>query len=101
MKRLLTFCAALTVAAIPAVTGLAGNASFAQGVPVQVPAQAAQAAKVAAAPTPTTSKHAEPGDDKGKHAEPGDDKGKHAEPGDDKGNDQNGKHGSDDGPGHE
>ncbi len=41
MMRLIAFCAAATVAAVPAVTGLVGNASFAQTVPVRVPAQVA------------------------------------------------------------
>jgi hypothetical protein len=115
MKRLLIFTAAAVVAAVPAITGLAGNASFAQSVPVRVPAQVA-AAQVAD-DHGGQNKHVEPGDDKGgqnKHAEPGDDKGgqnKHAEPGDDKGgqnthaepgDDNGGKHGGgDDGSGHQ
>jgi hypothetical protein len=88
MKRLLIFTAAAVVAAVPAITGLAGNASFAQSVPVRVPAQvaAAQAADDKGGQT----KHAEPGDDNGGQTE-------HAEPGDD----TSGKHGQDDGSGHQ
>src|SRR4249919_887406 len=86
MKRLLTIVIATTVAAVPAVLGLAGNASFAQSVPVRVPAQAQLVDDHGGA-----TKHAEPGDDNGgatKHAEPGDDNGgatEHPEPGDDNG----------------
>ena len=40
MKRLLLLGAAAVIAAAPAVTGLVGNASFAQSVPVHVPAGA-------------------------------------------------------------
>ncbi len=89
MKRLLIFTAAAVAAAVPAITGLAGNASFAQSVPVRVPAQVAAAQ--AADDNGGQTKHVEPGDDNGgatKHAEPGDDNGgatTHAEPGDDNG----------------
>ncbi len=114
MKRLLTFAVVTIVAAVPAVIGLAGNPSFAESVPVRVPAtaQTVAAQTVAAAhATPTTTddkggqtKHPEPGDHRGggakarpsaspttsssAHPEPGDDKGglaAHPEPGDDKG----------------
>ena len=67
MKKLLITAAVVAAAAVPAVTGLVGNASFAQSVPVQVPAGAKTI------------------DDHGRHAEPGDDRGQHAEPGDDRG----------------
>jgi hypothetical protein len=40
MKRLIVCSVTAAVAAIPAIFGLAGNASFAQSVPVRVPAQA-------------------------------------------------------------
>jgi len=82
MKRIIITAAAL-VAAIPASLGLMGNASFAQSVPVRVPAHATLLG--------VPSKHIEIGDDKGgltAHAEPGDDKGgasTHVESGDDKG----------------
>ena len=67
MKKLLIAAAVAAVAAVPSVTGLVGNASFAQSVPVHVPAGASTI------------------DDHGRHAEPGDDRGRHAEPGDDRG----------------
>jgi hypothetical protein len=82
MKRFFAFGLAAAVAAVPAVVGLAGNASFAHSVPVQVPA------------------HVQSIDDRGgqtRTAEPGDDKGgqtRTAEPGDDRGGDSGG-HGSD------
>ena len=67
MKKLLIAAAVAAAAAVPGVIGLAGNASFAQSVPVHVPAGASTI------------------DDHGRHAEPGDDRGRHAEPGDDRG----------------
>ncbi len=67
MKKLLITAAVVAIAAVPGVIGLVGNASFAQSVPVQVPAGASTL------------------DDHGRHAEPGDDHGRHAEPGDDRG----------------
>src|SRR5262252_6418339 len=67
MKKLLITAAVAAFAAVPGVTGLVGNASFAQSVPVQVPAGAGTL------------------DDHGRHAEPGDDHGQRAEPGDDHG----------------
>jgi hypothetical protein len=77
MKKLIIAAAVAALAAAPAVTGLVGNASFAQSVPVQVPAGART--------IDDHGRHAEPGDDRGQHAEPGDDHGQHAEPGDDRG----------------
>ena len=77
MKKLLIAAAVVAVAAVPGVIGLAGNASFAQSVPVQVPAGAST--------IDDHGRHAEPGDDRGRHAEPGDDRGQRAEPGDDRG----------------
>ena len=89
MKRLLILGAAAVIAAAPAVTGLVGNASFAQSVPVHVPA----GARII--------------DDHGRQVEPGDDRGRHAEPGDDRGSDSprsddggSGHGGQDDGSGH-
>jgi len=82
MKRIIITAAAL-VAAIPASLGLMGNASFAQSVPVRVPAHATL--------LPDPNRHVEIGDDKGgasTHVESGDDKGgasTHVESGDDKG----------------
>jgi len=82
MKRIIITAAAL-VAAIPASLGLMGNASFAQSVPVRVPAHATLLGD--------PSKHIEIGDDNGgasAHLESGDDKGgasAHLESGDDKG----------------
>jgi hypothetical protein len=61
------------VAAVPGVTGLVGNASFAQSVPVQVPAGAK-----------TIDDHGRPvefRDDRGQAAEPGDDRGGASGPG--------------------
>ena len=75
MKRMLIVTAAAAVAAVPAVFGLVGNASFAQTVPVRVPAQVATQS---ADDHGGNSTHAEPGDDNGgssTHAEPGDDNG--------------------------
>ena len=69
MKKLLIGAAVAAFAAVPGVTGLVGNASFAQSVPVQVPAGASII------------------DDHGRHAEPQDDHGVRAEPGDDRGGD--------------
>jgi hypothetical protein len=77
MKRLLILGAAAVIAAAPAVTGLVGNASFAQSVPVHVPA----GARI----IDDHGRQVEPGDDRGRHTEPGDDRGRHAEPGDDHG----------------
>jgi hypothetical protein len=76
-KKLLIAAAVAAIAAVPVVTGLLGNASFAQSVPVHVPAGART--------IDDHSRHAEPGDDHGRHAEPGDDRGREAEPGDDRG----------------
>jgi hypothetical protein len=117
MKRLIILGTALVVTAVPAVTGLLGNQSFAQNVPVSVPIHATVAP---AHPTPSASpsddkgkqvepgddkgKQVEPGDDKSKQAESGDDKSKQAEPGDDKGSGSghgSGHGGSDDGSGHQ
>ncbi len=52
LKKLLIGAAVAAIAAVPSVTGLVGNASFAQSVPVQVPAGARTI------------------DDHGRHAEP-------------------------------
>jgi hypothetical protein len=82
MKRIIITAAAL-VAAIPASLGLMGNASFAQSVPVRVPAHATLLGD--------PSKHIEIGDDNGgssAHLESGDDNGgssAHLKSGDDKG----------------
>jgi hypothetical protein len=76
-KKLLIAAAVAAIASVPAVTGLLGNASFVQSVPVHVPAGART--------IDDHSHHAEPGDDRGRHAEPGDDRGRQAEPGDDRG----------------
>ena len=77
MKKLLIAAAGAAIAAVPGVTGLVGNASFAQSVPVQVPAGART--------VDDHGRHAELRDDRSRHAEPGDDRGQHAEPGDDRG----------------
>ena len=68
MRRLLLLGASATIAAVPAVFGLAGNPSFSQSVPVQTPVQA----KAVVTATPQTHDKA---DDRGKHVEPGDDRG--------------------------
>ena len=73
MKKLLIAAAVAAAAAVPGVIGLAGNASFAQSVPVHVPAGVST--------VDDHGRHAEPGDDRGRHAEPGDDRGRHAERG--------------------
>ena len=87
MKKLLIAAAVAAAAAVPGVIGLAGNASFAQSVPVHVPAGASTIDDHGrhAEPGDNHSRHAEPADDRGAKAEPGDDRGNHAEPGDDRG----------------
>jgi hypothetical protein len=89
MKKLLIAAAVVAAAGVPAVTGLVGNASFAQSVPVQVPAGARTIDDHGrhAEPRDDHGRHAEPGDDRGVQAEPGDDRGVQAEPGDDRGED--------------
>jgi hypothetical protein len=100
MNRLMLFAAGAGLALVPAVVGLTGNSSFAEGVAVRVPAQVTLGSDDVT-PEPTTtptgpvngtaSVSPEPGDDIGgatAHAEPGDDIGgatAHAEPGDDRG----------------
>jgi len=93
MKKMLIAAAVVALASVPGVTGLVGNASFAQSVPVQVPAGART--------LDDPGRHAEPGDDRGRHAEPGDDRGRHAEPRDDRGRhaEPGDDHGGDSGPG--
>ena len=87
MKKLLIAAAVVAVAAVPGVTGLVGNASFAQSVPVQVPAGARTIDDHGhhAQPLDDHGQRAQPGDDRGRHAEPGDERGQRAEPGDDHG----------------
>jgi hypothetical protein len=63
MKKLLIAVAVAAIASVPGVTGLVGNASFAQSIPVQVPAGARTI------------------DDHGRHAEPGDDRNGARDPG--------------------
>jgi len=63
MKKLLIAAAVAAIAGVPAVTGLVGNASFAQSVPVQVPASAKTFGD--------HGRHAEPGDDRGGASGPG------------------------------
>jgi hypothetical protein len=63
MKMLLIAVAVAAIASVPGVTGLVGNASFAQSIPVQVPAGARTI------------------DDHGRHAEPGDDRSGARDPG--------------------
>jgi len=67
MKKLLITAAVAAIAGVPAVTGLVGNASFAQSVPVQVPAGARTIGD--------HDRHIEARDDRGQRAEPGDDRG--------------------------
>jgi len=77
MRRLILTAGAALLVAVPAALGLVGNTSFAQSVPVRIPAQATLV-------DDTGSEHpgepAEKGDDKGGQrpagsTEPGDDKG--------------------------
>lgn len=75
-KKLMIAAAVAAIASVPAITGLVGNASFAQSVPVHVPAGARL--------IDDHGRHAEPGDDRSRHAEPGDDRSRQAEPGDDR-----------------
>jgi hypothetical protein len=65
-KKLMIGAAVAAIASAPAITGLVGNASFAQSVPVHVPAGARTI------------------DDHGSHTEPGDDRSRRPEPGDDR-----------------
>jgi hypothetical protein len=87
MNRLMLFAAGAGLALVPAVVGLTGNSSFAEGVAVRVPAQVTLGSDDVT-PEPTTtptgpvngtaSVSPEPGDDIGgatAHAEPGDDRG--------------------------
>jgi hypothetical protein len=73
MRKLLVAVAVAAIASVPGVTGLAGNASFAQSIPVQVP--------VGARTIDDHGRHAEPGDDHGRHAEAGDDRSGARDPG--------------------
>ena len=66
MKKLLIGAVVAAAASLPGVTGLVGNASFAQSVPVEVPAGARTI------------------DDHGQHPAYRDDRSRHAEPGDDR-----------------
>ena len=91
MNRIAIFATAVAIAAVPAAIGLAGNASFAQGVSVRVPAHAILLSDDGTTPD------AEPGDDGSATATPtaapsasatSDDRGgatAEAEPGDDNG----------------
>jgi len=101
VKKILLIAAAAIVAggiaSTPAVAGLAGNSSFSRQIPVQVPSQASPPQLVDEhgsasddRPTPSASRHLEPGDDHGasRTTEPGDDRGgasRSPEPGDDRG----------------
>lgn len=73
MKRILLGAIVLTVAAVPAVVGLWGNASFSQAVPIRVPASGQVM-------TPSPSPSLQTPDDKGgdvprdQRTEPGDDR---------------------------
>ena len=119
MNRIAIFATAVAIAAVPAAIGLAGNASFAQGVSVRVPAHAILLSDDGTTPdaepgddgsataTPTAAPSASAtSDDRGgatAEAEPGDDNGgqsAHAEPGDDKGGSTKGTRTSDDGSHH-
>jgi len=66
MKKLLIGAVVAAAASLPGVTGLVGNASFAQSIPVQVPAGART--------IDDHRQHAEPQGDRSRHAEPGDDR---------------------------
>jgi hypothetical protein len=77
MKKLLIAVAVAAIAGVPALTGLVGNASFAQSIPVQVPPGART--------LDDRGRHTEPRDDRSRHAEPSDDRGHRAELGDDRG----------------
>ena len=114
MKTRLLIGAAVIVAAVPAVIGLWGNASFSQDVPVRIPASG-QIVPLSPAPTATPSDSPTPSaspseglDDHGgetprdQRTEPGDDRdvqggvtvpGSTTEPGDDNGGSS---HGGDD-----
>ncbi|MFJ6651207.1 hypothetical protein ACIQLJ_00255 [Microbacterium sp. NPDC091313] len=82
-KRILLGAGALALAAVPAVVGLWGNASFAESVPVRVPASGQVAtAPPSASPTaaPAASTPAQVDDNGGdvprdERVEPGDDRG--------------------------
>ena len=72
-NRLLIGAAALVVVAVPAVAGLWGNASFAQSVPVRVPASGQIA--VISTPSPSSSVDDDGGDvPRDQRTEPGDDR---------------------------
>jgi hypothetical protein len=78
MKGILVTAGAALLVAVPAAMGLVGNTSFAQSVPVRVPAQARVLYDDHGGQRPTTA--TEPGDDHGGQrpttaTEPGDDHG--------------------------
>lgn len=101
MRRLIIIAATAAATTIPAVVGLTGNPALSHRVPVQARSQTIAVQQATQHPTTaTTSRTAEPGDDKGTHSEPGDDRGQHSEPGNDRGGHGHGGHGGDDGPGH-
>ena len=100
MNRIAIFATAVAIAAVPAAIGLAGNASFAQGASVRVPAQAVLLGDDGSSPsaepgddrssTPSATPSSTPSASRSASATP-DDKGgetQHAEPGDDKGGDR-------------
>ena len=100
MKRTIITLGAALLAAVPAAAGFIGNASFAEGVSVRVPAHAVVVPAVAD-DRGGQGKHTEAGDDKGgrlatRTTEINDDKGghgKHTEAGDDKGGSGKGRSG--------
>jgi hypothetical protein len=73
MKKLLIAAAVVAIAGVPGITGLVGNASFAESVPVQVPAGARM--------IDDHGRHTEARDDRSQRAEPGDDRGEVSSPG--------------------
>lgn len=94
-KQILLSAGALLLVATPAVIGLWGNASFAQSVPVRVPASgqiSTPAPTVSPAPVPSVAVDDHGGDaPRDQRIEPGDDHG-----GDGHGGDDHGGHGGDD-----
>ena len=97
MVKMIGLGVAAVVALVPAMTGLVGNPSLSQQVPVQNVRPADH--RPHAVPSPSRGHEAPPRDDHGRHLEPGDDRGNHAEPGDDRGSGSGGGSGPNRGPG--
>ncbi|MCW2838062.1 MAG: hypothetical protein JWQ15_2176, partial [Marmoricola sp.] len=110
MQRIQLYAAGVVVALVPAVVGLAGNASFSQSVPLRSPDRSSNVdARPTKAATPSAKPTGDANDDRGRgHGGHGGDDRASDKPthvpthdaGDDKGG-RNGGHGADDGSTHD